>query len=142
MNARDELEIVIANSATSWHKYGPRYADAANAVLAAGYRKHCANTTNEAREEMLLEVEAAYESEVPVVDYLIAAGYSKPRTITTVEELDDLPVGSVILDPIGLSLHKNEFTGWGASNGAKNITAEMLRNEALPATVLHEGAAA
>jgi hypothetical protein len=67
---------------------------------------------------------------------------AQPRTITTVEELDALAPGSVILDPAGLSLHKNEFTGWRASNGAKNITAEMLQNEALPAIVLHSPAAA
>jgi hypothetical protein len=69
---------------------------------------------------------------------LSTLGYSKPRTITTAEELDALPVGSVILDGSGLSLHKNEFTGWVASNGAKNIGAEMLLREALPATVLYE----
>jgi hypothetical protein len=72
-----------------------------------------------------------------IADAILAAGYRKPRTITTVEELDALPVGSVILDPAGLSLHKNEFTGWCASNGAKNISGEML-DEALPATVLYE----
>lgn len=73
-------------------------------------------------------------------DAILAAGYTKPRTITTAEELDALPFGSVILDPIGLSLHKNEFTGWRASNGAKGITLDMLANEALPATVLYEPA--
>lgn len=71
-------------------------------------------------------------------DAILAAGYRKPRTITTVEELDALPAGSVILDSDGLSLHKNEFTGWCASNGAKEIDVEMLEGEALPATVLHE----
>jgi hypothetical protein len=69
---------------------------------------------------------------------IIAAGYRKPRTITTAEELDALPFGSVILDPVGLSLHKNEFAGWRASNGAKEIPADMLAREALPATVLYE----
>lgn len=34
-------------------------------------------------------------------DHLIAAGYRKPRTITTLEELNSLPVGSVIRDPNG-----------------------------------------
>jgi len=71
-------------------------------------------------------------------DAILAAGYRKPRIITTAEELDALPTGSVILDPIGLSLHKNEFTGWVSSNGAKKITADMLEREALPATVLYE----
>lgn len=31
-----------------------------------------------------------------VADAILAAGYAKPRTITSVEELDDLPVQSVI----------------------------------------------
>lgn len=65
-------------------------------------------------------------------------GDAKPRTIKTAEELDALPNGSVILDSVGLSLHKNEFAGWRASNGAKQISAEMLAREALPATVLYE----
>jgi len=65
------------------------------------------------------------------------AGYRKPRMVTTVEELDALPFGSVVLDRSGLSLHKNEFTGWRASNGAKDISPEMLAQEAFPATVLH-----
>ena len=30
-------------------------------------------------------------------DVLLAAGYRKPRTITTAEELDNLPLGSVII---------------------------------------------
>jgi len=34
-------------------------------------------------------------------DHLIAAGYRKPRTITTVEELDALPEASVITDKSG-----------------------------------------
>ena len=65
-------------------------------------------------------------------------GYRKPRTITTAEELDALPAGSVVLDPAGLSLHKNAFTGWCASNGTKSIPLDMLQHEALPATVLNE----
>jgi len=68
-----------------------------------------------------------------------AAPHMQPL-ITTIEELEALPFGSVILDRSGLSLHKNEFTGWRASNGAKSVTVEMLENEALPATVLHVGA--
>lgn len=76
--------------------------------------------------------------DVELAAAILAAGYVKPRTITTLEELEDLPSGSVILDPTGLSLHKNEFTGWRASNGARNIAADMLEGEALPATVLHE----
>jgi len=36
-----------------------------------------------------------------VADRLAAAGYSKPRTITTREEVEALPDGSVILDSAG-----------------------------------------
>ncbi len=32
-----------------------------------------------------------------MADAILAAGYRKPRTINTVEELDALPVGSVVL---------------------------------------------
>jgi hypothetical protein len=73
-----------------------------------------------------------------MADAAMAAGYRKPRTITTTRELDALPVGSVVLDQFGLSLHKNAFTGWCASNGATNIPTDMLEQEALPATVLFE----
>lgn len=66
------------------------------------------------------------------------ASHSNPRKLTTVAELDALPFGSVILDRSGLSLHKNEFIGWRASNGAKDISPEMLEQEAFPATVLYE----
>lgn len=72
-----------------------------------------------------------------VTDAILADGYSKPRTITTVAEMDALPIGSVVLDLIGISLHKNPFTGWCASNGAKEIGREFWA-EALPATVLYE----
>lgn len=33
-----------------------------------------------------------------IADAILAAGYSKPRTITTAEELDALPEGSAVLD--------------------------------------------
>lgn len=33
-----------------------------------------------------------------IADELISAGYSKPRTLSTVDELDALPVGSVTID--------------------------------------------
>ena len=80
-----------------------------------------------------------YVSPDKAAEAILAAGYRKPRTVTTVEELDALPLGSVILDQVGLSLHRNAFTGWCSSNGAKEIPMDMLMQEALPATVLHEG---
>lgn len=78
----------------------------------------------------------------PLAQHLRNLGYRKPRTVNTLDALDALPFGSVILDRSGLSLHKNEFIGWRASNGAKDISPEMLKQEAFPATVLHEPEAA
>ena len=71
-----------------------------------------------------------------LADELISAGYSKPRTITTAEELDALPSGSVVLDRRGLSLHLN-YDGWGASTGQRGIEKEELERDAFPTTVLY-----
>lgn len=40
-----------------------------------------------------------------LAELLYASGYRKPRTITTVEELDALPVGSVVLTATGRPAH-------------------------------------
>lgn len=45
---------------------------------------------------------AAYHQ---MADAILAAGYRRPRTITTVEELDALPNGSVVLS--------NDYRHWG-----------------------------
>jgi hypothetical protein len=64
-------------------------------------------------------------------------GYSKPRLVTTVDEMDALPVGSVVLDPLGLSLHR-DIIGWNCSNGTRHVDREELERDAFPATVIHE----
>lgn len=62
----------------------------------------------------------------------------KPRTITTVEELDALPEGSVVLDRNGLSLHKMGPLGmWNASNHTWDVQRDELEADAFPATVLY-----
>lgn len=75
-------------------------------------------------------------------DLILAAGYRKPRTITTVAELDALPAGSVILDPEG--------TPWVGDGDKVEPWASVCedpfggpiwknsRDIALPATVIHE----
>ncbi|WP_285240084.1 hypothetical protein [Pseudarthrobacter sp. MEB009] len=69
-------------------------------------------------------------------DAVLAAGYSKPRTISTVEELDALPEGSIILDGEPDALLKTSMGNWRSlmdpesSYGSKYII--------LPATVIHE----
>ncbi|BCW47954.1 hypothetical protein [Arthrobacter sp. StoSoilB13] len=128
--------------------------EVADAILAAGYRKifdgdcglsNAAPDERDAAEAWMrwaniltIGPDEERNGIAAMKQMLTEFGYRKPRTITTVEELDALPRGSVILDRSGLSLHKNEFTGWRASNGAKDISPEMLAQEAFPATVLHE----
>ena len=73
-----------------------------------------------------------------MADGLIAAGYSKPRTITTVEELNALPFETVIRDAEGHVLER-----WGHDPANVWVTV-MVRafiprgDVALPATVLYE----
>lgn len=64
------------------------------------------------------------------------------RVITTIEELEALPFGSVLLDSRGISLHNNRFFGWTSSNLDRDISRELLERDGLPATVLHEPDAA
>jgi len=69
-------------------------------------------------------------------DAILAAGYSKPRTITTEAELDALPSGSVILDSSGEPnvLHDN---GWVLPGGGGGYTTWAVAQN-LPAMVLYE----
>ena len=76
-----------------------------------------------------------------MADAVLAAGYSKPRTITTAEELDALPVGSVVRTDFGCTVEKDCDFGSGKEFWS-NVGSEDRRNSghiALPATVIHEG---
>ena len=42
------------------------------------------------------EYEALDSTDYAIADAVLAAGYSKPRIVTTVDELEALPVGSVV----------------------------------------------
>lgn len=66
-------------------------------------------------------------------DVLTAAGYRKPQQVTTVEELDALPVRSVVLDSMDGPVVK--VGGWWHSAYRRFAPDEI----ALPATVLHVG---
>ena len=75
-------------------------------------------------------------------DAILAAGYSKPRTITTAEELDALPIGSVILsetyrhyaDGTLISFQRNQDGHWYRGARARDTHPDNF----LPATVLYE----
>ena len=73
-----------------------------------------------------------------IVDDILAAGYRKPRTITTTDELDALPVGSIIRDPNGLALQLRLDGCWWVTNGDVGLGLDDISPEALPATVLWE----
>lgn len=66
---------------------------------------------------------------------LIAAGYAKPRTITTFEELDTLPDGAVIVDGeknAHRALKRTDGTNWWNAS----LTYIDSTAIALPATLL------
>jgi hypothetical protein len=72
-----------------------------------------------------------------LADTLLAAGYSKPRTITTVDELDALPVGTIILEVDGSASRaakRHNGRNWWA-DGPDALSASALIP--LPATVIY-----
>ena len=77
-----------------------------------------------------------------VHDAILAAGYMKPRTVTTEDELDTLPIGSVVLSE-GRSFRggfRMSFQRWDDGlwhRGARSASTHP--DNFLPATVLHEG---
>lgn len=69
------------------------------------------------------------------VEAILAAGYRKPRTITTTEELDELPKMSVVRDDFGGVFQRQTKFIWTRQN--KDLDYEAYDIE-LPATVLWE----
>lgn len=66
-------------------------------------------------------------------DAILAAGWSRPRVVTTVEELDALPGGSIVA--ADWATHQKVLGTWVTFGGPGTTTPD------LPATVLFEGAA-
>jgi hypothetical protein len=75
------------------------------------------------------------ENFTPLADAILAAGYRRPRTITTVEELDALGLRSIVRDGDGETweLTDNGWRYW--VYGDEAFTSHGLT---FPATVLHE----
>lgn len=77
-----------------------------------------------------------------VAEELTRARYGEPRTVTTAEELDALPVGSVVIDAFGAAcvlINKSMYLGWRRCTPAV-AGGEHRRGPYLPATVLYEPA--
>jgi len=111
VNAREELALVLANA--------QRFRNGSSMLPSAAHVSRLA---------------------LDDADAVLAAGYSKPRTITTVEELDALPDGSMVMDSDPDALLKTD-KGWLSVHDNDGYTYPS-RYVAFPATVLHEGGAA
>lgn len=68
---------------------------------------------------------------------ILAAGFHRDRTITTVEELDALPDGSVVVDDEMAALQKDNGQ-WEELSGIGYSSEDIL--DIGPVTVLHDGA--
>ena len=78
-----------------------------------------------------------------LAEAILAAGYRKPRTITSVEELHGLPLGSVIIDSDPSVLQMLEKSAIGGAEWAQPNEERIYSSGhvTLPATVLYEPAA-
>jgi len=72
------------------------------------------------------------------VERILAAGYRRPRTITTVEELDALPHASVVLDASNYCREAAKVADGNIWRSMGPATVRASRELPLPATVLHE----
>ena len=105
-------------------------------------------TTNTQRDELAREIWLAdrlracapggpSEQDYRAADRLIAKDYRKPRIVTTVEELDALPVGSVVMDADAYVGRKERDTGGAEWSVSLHKYSKESRAFTLPATVLH-----
>lgn len=104
-----------------------------------------------ARDELAAVIEQAYDLNEGMATFellahaTLAAGYSKPRTITTAEELDALAQRATVLDGNGHVWTNDGDTldQWGSVSDPETYGGPKWLGSAdlaLPATVLHEGA--
>ncbi len=75
---------------------------------------------------------------IDLAEAILEAGYRKPRTVTTIEEIDALPEGTIILDSDPDAMLK-DADGW------RSLLVPDVKLKSftigLPATVLHDPAA-
>ena len=82
---------------------------------------------------------AIWATPAEVADAILAAGYRKPRTITTTEELDALPDESIVRCRRGSTYEKfpdgDGLSGWMMIGYQRLFAGTVI---SLPATVLYE----
>jgi len=105
------------------------------------------------RDELASVIVAAYgedpdsecpcEQDLDVADAILAAGYRRPRTVTTVEEMQALPMGSVIrLNDRGYVYARHYNDSVFPEDDWVSPLHHVFDEDWLPATVLHEPEAA
>jgi len=109
-------------------------------------RDELAEVVSQALADVTGIFDTSTEEDKGMADHILAAGYSKPRTITTAEELDALGYGAVFRDDNG-RLWEVEGIGYGGVDKALNAMSIGARIAFtsfgdFPATVLHEGVTA
>lgn len=122
MTARDELAELLANHES----------------MGCGCCAYGPTTPEQSKAADALEVS---DYMVVLADAILAAGYRKPRTVTTVEELDALPDAVLVLTEQGgywESIKRMDGRNWWHEPGNTNVSPS--EDLTLPATVLHEGA--
>lgn len=154
---RDELADVLERT----YDLNPGMASfelLAQATLNAGYRKifdgDCglSNTAPDEREAAeawmrwanLVDIDGGEPNGIAAMQQMLTEfGYRKPRTVTTVEELDALPVGSVVLrNGRAFQRYKlrpdvfGEYQEWKCADGGF-VRSSKDGSSILPATVLH-----
>lgn len=97
-------------------------------------------------EELQQDFPARAEYAIHIAKGLRDLGYSKPRVIETTEELDTLPVGSVVLHNGRAFQHYpshaapfDEYQKWKCADGGF-VRSTKDGSSILPATVLYEAA--
>ena len=103
------------------------------------HRRICEESLSECLEDEGYCVKAASE--------VLAAGYSKPRTITTVAELEALPSGSIIRDDLGFAWQKynkpiSDKPAWFAATRDTGFyfSSNFIDGNRVPLMVLFEAA--
>lgn len=125
MNARDELAGVLA-------------AEIPDDIYACS-RVWEAWSYGTMRQDDFTPANEDWDMLAETADALLAAGYTRPRVVTTVEELDALPVGSVALD-LDRDIARKFRGGWRmvVSEGFGDPwLSDGIEDIALPATVLY-----
>ncbi|GLU58601.1 hypothetical protein [Paenarthrobacter ureafaciens] len=124
MNATDPVKMTAGVDTLAWDIFRADNANIPEDQLRAGF-----------------PAEAEYA--INIARHLRAAGYTEPRTITSILDMDALPVGSVVLDLCG-DVWRKQHDGWatfGTNTPEEPLTVLWQGKEGPRVTLLHEAQA-